>query len=126
MKDGRAHLAYKAQHAVDVDTEIVVAATIHHADRPDSEVMKEAIVETNGVMFSAGADEQFHEVIADKGYHKAETLAWLSGEGSRSYIPRSARRRAAVDRQASRLAPGGELNRRRVADSRSSERSDCG
>lgn len=122
MKDGRTHLAYKAQHAIDVDTEIVMAATVHHADQPDSEVVKDAIVETSGVMFSSGAAEQFHEVIADKGYHKAETLAWLSERGIRSYIPekRAKARRKWTDKPGAWRAAY-ELNRRRVADSRSSE-----
>ncbi|MGE0142989.1 MAG: IS21 family transposase [Planctomycetota bacterium] len=67
MKDGRTHLGHEAQHAIDVDTEIVVATTIHHADQPDSEVVKEAVAQTTGVMFSADGGEHFHEVVADEG-----------------------------------------------------------
>ena len=122
MKDGRTRLAYKAQHAIDVHTEIVTAATIHHADRSDSETIKDAIVETGGVLFAAGDDVQYREVVADKGYHKAATLAWLAERGLRSYVPeqRSKRKRKWIDKPAA-WQKAYELNRRRVADSRSTE-----
>ena len=32
LKDGRTHLAYKPEHAVDLDTGIIVAAALHPAD----------------------------------------------------------------------------------------------
>jgi len=36
LKDGRTHLAYKPEHAVDLDTGIVVAAALHPADQGDT------------------------------------------------------------------------------------------
>jgi transposase len=36
MKDGRTHLAHKAEHAVDLDTGAVVAVTLHGADLGDT------------------------------------------------------------------------------------------
>ena len=36
MKDGTTHLAYKPEHAVDLDTGAVVAAEIHPADEGDT------------------------------------------------------------------------------------------
>ena len=33
MKDGTTHLAYKPEHAVDLDTGVIVAAPIHEATR---------------------------------------------------------------------------------------------
>src|SRR5215203_7387208 len=35
MKDGRTHLAYKAEHVVDLDSEFVLAASVHTADQGD-------------------------------------------------------------------------------------------
>ena len=35
MKDGRTHLAYKAEHVVDLETELILAAEIYHADAAD-------------------------------------------------------------------------------------------
>jgi transposase len=102
MKDGRTKLGYKAQHAIDLDTDFVVAATIHHADESDAELLKNAVVEVGGVLASAGHDEMYEEVVADKGYHKAGTLAWLEERRLRSYIPerRSGRKRRWRDKPA--------------------------
>ena len=36
MKDGRTHLAYKAEHVVDLKTDLVLAAVIYEANRGDS------------------------------------------------------------------------------------------
>jgi transposase len=36
MKDGRTHLAHKAEHAVDLDTGAVVAVTLQGADKGDT------------------------------------------------------------------------------------------
>src|SRR5208282_867641 len=36
MKDGTTHLAYKPEHAVDLDTGVIVAAPIHPADEGDT------------------------------------------------------------------------------------------
>ena len=35
MKDGRTHLAYKAEHAVDLVSQAIVAATVTFADQSD-------------------------------------------------------------------------------------------
>src|ERR1041385_2020254 len=35
MKDGRTHLAYKAEHAVDLESQAIVAPLVTHADRSD-------------------------------------------------------------------------------------------
>ena len=122
MKDGRTRLAYKAQHAIDIDTEIVMAATIHHANEPDSAAMKEAITETAGVLFAAGMDEAFKEVVADKGYHKAATLAWTTERAIRSYVPEklSKQRRTWVNKPAG-WQRAYVLNRRRTNGARSAE-----
>ncbi len=39
MKDGRTHLAYKAEHTVDLDTGIIVAAEVYHANQSDQETI---------------------------------------------------------------------------------------
>ena len=36
MKDGSTHLAYKPEYAVDLDTDVIVAAPIHAADQGDT------------------------------------------------------------------------------------------
>ena len=45
MKDGRTHLAHKAEHAVDLDTGAVVAVTVHDAHRGDTSTFPETLAE---------------------------------------------------------------------------------
>jgi transposase len=49
MKDGRTHLAHKAEHAVDMETGAVVAVTLQGADLGDTTTVKETLAEA-GVM----------------------------------------------------------------------------
>ena len=120
MKDGRTRMAYKAQHAIDADTEIIVAATVHHADEPDSEIIKDTLAESAGVLNLAGAEPVYEDVIADKGYSKAETLAWMAERGMRTYVsePKSRRKRRWRDKPAA-WEDAYRANRRRAKGRRS-------
>jgi transposase len=87
MKDGTTGLAYKAEHAVDLETEIVVAADVKPADAADGETVKDTVVDAQGNLNDATKNEcVIAELAADKGYHKTETLVWLRERGIRSYV----------------------------------------
>jgi transposase len=45
MKDGRTHLAYKAEHAVDLETGAIVALTVQPGDRGDTASLPATLVE---------------------------------------------------------------------------------
>ena len=45
MKDGRTHLAHKAEHAVDLDTGAVLAVTLQGADQGDTTTLDETLCE---------------------------------------------------------------------------------
>ena len=45
MKDGRTHLAHKAEHAVDMDTGAIVAVTLQAADQGDTSTLDETLCE---------------------------------------------------------------------------------
>ena len=45
MKDGRTHLAHKAEHAVDMDTGAIVAVTLQAADQGDTTTLDETLCE---------------------------------------------------------------------------------
>jgi transposase len=45
MKDGRTHLAHKAEHAVDLDTGAVVAVTLQGADKGDTTTLDQTLCE---------------------------------------------------------------------------------
>jgi hypothetical protein len=87
MKDGRTHLAYKAEHAVDVVTEAIVATTITFADKsdPQSGPVTLSLAEANLVL--AGSQAMIKELVMDKGYHDNRLLADMTAKGVRTYVP---------------------------------------
>jgi transposase len=87
MKDGRTHLAYKAEHTVDLDSEFVLAATVHPADQADSATLVDSVLQAQTNLVRAGSAQEIEEAVADKGYHKAETLAECEHFNTRTYIP---------------------------------------
>jgi len=96
MKDGRTHLAYKAEHVVDLDTELILAAEIYPADAADVDTIGPSISQAQDNLLQAESDAEIEEAVADKGYSKNETLAELEfTEGLRTYVaePKQTHRR---------------------------------
>jgi transposase len=118
MKDGRTHLAHKAEHAVDLKTGAVVAVTIQPADKGDSETVKETLIEAaENVEKAKRQTEVVKELVADKGYHSNALLEDLAILGVRTYISEPARgRRNWQGKHAARDAVYG--NRRRTRGAR--------
>jgi transposase len=87
MKDGTTHLAYKAEHVVDLETELVLAAEIHPANSADSATVQESVAKAEINLARADSEAEIEEVAADKAYHKLETLADFAAAGQRTYIP---------------------------------------
>jgi transposase len=101
MKDGRTHLAHKAEHAVDMETGAVVAVTLQEADLGDTTTVQETLVEagtTVAELIEREAEAQplekpqvnlggIEEVVADKGYHSGPVLQEMHAAGVRTYIP---------------------------------------
>jgi len=80
LKDGRTRLAYKPEHAVDLDSGAIVAAEIHPADRGDTTTLPETLEAAAANLAAADAvptPEQPAELVADKGYHSREGLKEL-------------------------------------------------
>lgn len=86
MKDGRTHLAHKAEHAVDADSGAVIAVTVQGADVGDTTSVVETVVEAAEQLERAGAAGALEECIADKGYHSNRTLIDLHALDIRTYI----------------------------------------
>jgi transposase len=86
MKDGRTHLAHKAEHAVDLSSGAVVAVTVQGADQGDTTTIQQTLKEAqaNAVLVN---ERGVTETVADKGYHSNQVLVDLHAEGIRSYIP---------------------------------------
>ncbi len=86
MKDGRTHLAYKAEHVVDLESEILLAAEIRPADHADQQTLVDSVMEAK-VNLEAASGVEIEEVAADKGYHANATLELAADLGLRTYIP---------------------------------------
>ena len=101
MKDGRTHLAHKAEHAVDMETGAVVAVTLQEAHLGDTTTIQETLAEAGEAVAELIAHEAevapeekpqvnlggIEEVVADKGYHSGPVLEELQAAGVRTYIP---------------------------------------
>jgi transposase len=101
MKDGRTHLAHKAEHAVDMDTGAIVAVTLQGADLGDTTTLKQTLgkagetvaeLAEREVKLRPGATPKVNvrgveELVTDKGYHSGAVLAEVSSYEVRTYIP---------------------------------------
>lgn len=97
MKDGTTHLAYKAEHVVDLKSEAILAAEIYHADYADTATLEDSLHQAQINLQQAGSDVEIKEAVADKGYHCNETLTELREHTPyRTYIPEPALRHARV------------------------------
>ena len=89
LKDGRTRLAYKPEHAVDLDTGAIVAAAIHPADQGDTTTLPATleVAQANLVAVDAGPTaEDPAELVADKGYHSRDGLKELEDSAWKSRI----------------------------------------
>jgi transposase len=119
LKDGRTHLAYKPEHAVDLDTGAIVAAEVHAADRGDTATLPGtlAAAEANlAAVDAAPTPDDPSELIADKGYHSRDGLKDLEDGTWKSRI--AEKKAAGVHRW-----HGDEEARRAVYDNRARLRS---
>ena len=97
MKDGRTHLAHKAEHAVDLETGAIVAVTLHGANEGDTETIQETVAEAGERIATVAADtdndetakrvsaEGPREVVTDKGYHSRQVVREMTEWGVRTY-----------------------------------------
>ena len=86
MKDGRTHLAHKAEHAVDLETGAVVAVTVQPASDGDTTSSQETLIEAAEQIEAVVPDGRPKELVADKGYHSNQALVDYEAIGLRSYI----------------------------------------
>lgn len=119
MKDGRTHLAYKAEHAVDLGSEFVLSAAIIPADQADSATLVPSVLQAQANLILADSEQGVEEVVADKGYHKAETLSDCKELDTRTYIPEPKRENRNWEDKPESWRKATEANGRRVKGDRS-------
>jgi transposase len=125
MKDGRTHLAHKAEHAVDMETGALVAVTVQGADQGDTATMHETVTRAKASLYHAAQEDAarkgmqpLREAVLDKGYHSNDAVLALEEEHHlRGYIsePKRPRRKWEGNRAAQRAV---YANRRRVGGAR--------
>src|SRR5712691_4226302 len=117
MKDGRTHMAHKAEHAVDLETGAIVAVTLQGADEGDTTTIADTTTAAADQIEDAQADvdapQTLEEIIADKGYHSNDTMVDLAAVGIRSYVAEPARGRRDWSEEPEAQAPV-YGNRRRI------------
>src|SRR5262245_28547594 len=120
MKDGRTHLAHKAEHAIDLDSGAMVAVTLHGADIGDTTTLTATVITAIEQLGGAGAPAAVAELVADKGYHSNQTLTDLRTIGVRSYVaePDRGRRRWTNAPEAQRAVDGSRRRLRGVRGQR--------
>jgi transposase len=101
MKDGRTHLAHKAEHAVDLSSGVLLAVTLQGADQGDTTTIHQTLAEAGEAVAELMEHEAvkapaeapkvhlggIEEVVADKGYHSGAVLQALHESECRTYIP---------------------------------------
>jgi transposase len=127
MKDGTTHLAYKAEHVVDLDSDLILAAEIYPANQADTASLADSLVMARINLEAAGSSAKINEAAADKGYHAAETIEMCDFLDIWTYIPESQsqasatwadhpeteRKAAKNNRRRMKRAKGKRLQRRR-------------
>jgi transposase len=128
MKDGRTHLAHKAEHAVDLETGAVLAVTLQPATAGDTntvyetltqcgENMREVAVEAGQETETAFNPEGPAELVLDKGYHSSDVLVILQQAQVRAYCSEPDRgRRNWIGKEEEKAAV--YQNRRRIGRER--------
>ena len=96
MKDGRTHIAHKAEYAVDLESGALLAVALHAADQGDTATVMPtlgaageqmaAVVRQGEASEAAAAALAIGEVVADRGYHSDALLADMAAAQVRSYI----------------------------------------
>jgi transposase len=122
MKDGRTHLAHKAEHAVDLETGAVVGVTVQGADQGDTTTIAETVTtaaeDLEAVAAATdGVTAVIDEVVADKGYHSNQVLVDLAALDLRTYIAEPDRGRRAWKKKAD-ARDAVYANRRRIRGAR--------
>ena len=122
MKDGRTHLAHKAEHAVDLQTGAIVSVTVQGADHGDTTTIAETVTTVAEELEAVATVTDDHtavieEVVADKGYHSNQVLVDLAALDLRTYIAEPDRGRRKWKRKAA-ARDAVYANRRRIRGAR--------
>ncbi len=122
MKDGRTHLAHKAENGVELETGAILSVTVQDASEGDTTTLPETLTKAAEQVEAVQPDgEGVEEVVADKGYHSDATLVALDDLGvhynrwpwwREANMAKTESRKTATERALAPVAPGPGLARR--------------
>lgn len=87
MKNGTTRLAYKAEHAVDLDSDLIVSVAVHPGTAADTATVIDTAIDAAVNLEDAGCDSEAQAIVADKGYHSTTVLTLAEELGIKTYIP---------------------------------------
>lgn len=102
MKDGRTHLAHKAEHAIDLETGAIVGVTVQDADEGDTTTIQQTLPESAEQLGAVAAViDDAVAVISDRGSRRRQGLSQphdspRSGDTRDPHLHQRARSRATV------------------------------
>jgi len=119
MKDGTTHLAYKAEHVVDLEADLILAAELRPATDADTATLADSLAAAQLNLKASGSEAVIEEAAADKGYHAAATLELCNFLEVRTYIPEPKKKPSkGKGKSKSKRAEKPEAERRAVANNR--------
>lgn len=126
MKDGRTRAAYRPEHAVDLESEALVAVDVELADAPETATVVETLYEAQKELWELDEPRFVEEVVLDKGYDKADLVREITDDfEAKTYVPerkRSRRRKWTCGQEATRRAVRNNRRRTRRGKGRSLQR----
>ncbi len=125
MKNGDTQLAYKPEHAVDLETGVLLAAEVHPADTGDPQTLPETLAKTVENVEVVKGDVPTEDVVGDAGYTSQALIEELDAAGFR---PRVAPKKSARKKRGSKTKgkPSKAMRRhRRRAKSRRNRQLQC-
>lgn len=85
-------MACKAEHVVDLDSDLILAAEIRPANHADAHTLADSLLAAQANLEAAGVEQRIEEVVADKGDQAADTLELCDAFNLRTYIPEPKRK----------------------------------
>jgi IS5 family transposase len=87
MKNGTTRMAYKAEHAVDLESDLIVSATVHPGNAADTATVIDTAIDAAVNLEEAGCESDVKAIVADKGYHSTKVMTLAAEFGMQTYIP---------------------------------------
>ena len=90
MKNGTTRLAYKAEHAVDLESDLIVSATVHPGNAADTATVIDTAIDAAVNLEAADCENEVEAIVADKGYHSTKVVMQATEFGMQAYVPERA------------------------------------